>query len=237
LNRVQGFSSLLNESSKLMAASPLNGTLKESFGSGSFDLIGAFTRAQMASAKDESVQKSLDQFIAAYGYPQDFQAPLRGGNFMASKKVVTRTFPGTVFFKTSARGPFSKVDLKLTQNNVYSVELPPQTVQYTIQRQIQVGSGFRGQNRVINESTSTFLRQGNDPIVFHNAFPETSPLIADAYTFSTKGAHGMTLYSLAGITAGLNAQTRNLSRSILTDYKQLLFASQGAPAWTAFFGF
>ncbi len=234
LNRVQNFTGMLNESSKLMAASPLKGALRESFGSDSFDLITAFTRAQVASGQDQNVQKSLDQFIAAYGYPQDFQQNLARGAKLAGPKVITRTFPGTVYFKASPQAAMSSVELKPSKNNLYVAELPAQTVQYTVQRNIKVG--LRGETRTMKESTSSFLRQGNNPIVFHNAFPETSPLIADAYSFSTKGAHGMTLYSLAGLSASKSPQNRTLGRSILTDYKQLQFASQGAPAWTAFFG-
>lgn len=236
LSRVQNFTSMLNESSRLMTGSPLKAALRDTFGSGSFDLISAFTRAQMVSVKDANVQKSLDQLIAAYGYPQDFQQNKGGAAQLAGKTVITRTFPGTVFFKVAPQSAAASVELKLSANNLYVAEIPARVSQYTVQRTL-AGAGFRGGVIQMKESTSSFLRQGNDPIVFHNSFPETSPLIADAYNLSTKGAHGMTLYSLAGASASLNAQTRTLGRSILSDYKQLLFASQGAPAWTAFFGF
>ncbi len=232
LNRVQGFTSMVNQSSQAMAGSALKAALRDSFGSGSFDLITAFTRAQMTGKADPKVQQSLDQLLMAYGYPQDFQQSLSRGAGLAGRKIITRTFPGVVYFK--AGGSVNQVALKLDQNNLYSAEIPQQTTQYTVQRQVQVG--LRGEARQWKESTSTFLRQGNDPIVYHNAFPETSPLIADAYTFSTKGAHGMTLYSLAGASASLSAPSRNIGRGILNEYKQLRFASQGAPAWTAFFG-
>ncbi len=233
LSRVHGFTSALNTTSQQIAGSPTKDGILLSFGQGSFDLITAFTQAQMASKSDLKTQQTIDQLIAAYGYPQDFQqnGPERN---LAGGRVITRTYPGVVYYKTSAQSGAAQVELKLGAKNLYTATIPAQVFQYTVQR--QAGRNLR-EARAFKESTSTFLRQGANPIVYHNAFPETSPLIADAYTFSTKGAHGMTLYSLAGVSASLRPNTKVLSRSILTEYKRLLFSTQGAPAWTSLFGF
>jgi hypothetical protein len=86
----------------------------------------------------------------------------------------------------------------------------------------------------MNEASSLLMREGTDPIAFHTKFPPTSPVIADTHTFSTKGAHGMTLY----FHSQMNAKKKALKvdGDLSSQYRQLQFAITGAPSWTKFLG-
>jgi hypothetical protein len=199
---------------------------------GGFDLIGVMKKSQSVAKEDPSLSKLLEGLVQMYGYPEDplqtvrtQQGPQRGFN-------VVRYSPGVVHYRTSAQGSWADKELVAAGDGTYRAMIPATApMQYVVSQR-----NFRGQGPMRHEAVSTVMRAGQDPIVFHNKFPASSPVIADAHNKETKGAYGMSLYSLAGLQAAKKGNPR-LAGSILDEYKKLQFATTGAPAWTQVFGF
>ncbi|NUM60515.1 MAG: hypothetical protein HUU56_17975 [Bdellovibrionaceae bacterium] len=173
-----------------------------------------------------------------YGYPTEGvqRGLVQNNEAAASLGVVTRTKPADVYYRYQTSGNWVRGELKANAMGEYQFVFPngkPRQYFVVAKKNIRVG------NREIaaQEALSTYLRDGKDPIVFHNQFPSTSPLIADAYTRATRGAHGMTLYSLAGMVAQNDPSSRPTGTEIIKQYKLLSFATAGSPQWTNFFGF
>ncbi len=222
----------------LSAPANIQSQLKSTYRQNAFggDLIGGMQAAQKISATAAPLAASLDTFVKMYGYPAETMrsAEIRSGADGSTKVYhIVRYAPGAVHCRYSAGGAWINTPLVRQVDGSYQAEMPAAPgggrMQYVVSRnEIQDG-------RTVTEATSMVMREGADPIVFHNNFPASSPVIADAYNFATKGAHGMSLYFFSG-SAVAKANPR-LGTELYESYKALQFASVGAPSWTKFFGF
>lgn len=240
LSRLSGFTQKFNQSMTVVNGSPAKNKIRNAFGGeGAFDFISGMTMAYTAAKEDPNAAQALDSVIQNYGYPREGAFRLAKGRSLAPNQIlnVVRSFPGTLYFRANPTMGWKQIPLQRQADGMFAAQVPfAQAQQYSVLRSA-MGS-LNG--RQSQEAVSTFFRKGRgETVTFHNNFPETSPLVADAYSMETSGAHGMTLYSLAGKSAMMssNPQVRRIGAQIQADYKQLLFASQGAPAWTQFFGF
>lgn len=237
LSKIQDFSVLFNQAAGYMKISQFKDQLKSVFGRASFDLITGLTNAQKTVASEPITAEAIHQVIQRYGYPTEGinRGQVGRSEGLRSLSGVSRTKPSEVYFRYSMSGNWQRGELKANALGEYQFVFPKGTPkQYFV-----VGKkNIRLRNREIaaQEGLTTYLREGNNPIVFHNQFPMTSPLIADAYSQATQGAHGMTLYSLAGMVAQNNPMSQATGAEIFKQYKLLLFANQGSPQWTQFFG-
>ena len=243
LSRVTQFTTLFDQASKMLNVSAAKPQIKKAFGSTSFDLITGLTAAKKAATSDANAVAALDQVLQSYGYPAEgvFRGKLGGtGSFanneaMLSLNSVTRTYPSDVYYRYAVNGNWAKGKLAANAMGEYQFVFPNgKPKQYFVVAQKNLRVGFK--EIAAQEALSTYLKDGQDPVIYHNQFPATSPLVADAYTRGTRGAHGMTLYSLAGMMAQNNSATSQAGSEILKQYKQLSFATVGAPQWTGFFG-
>jgi hypothetical protein len=238
LSRVQQFVGLFDQTAKVMMGSSLKPQIKKVFGTTSFDLITGLTAAKNAASTEAVTADAIDQVIQMYGYPvEGIQRGLVNNHeSAASLNAVTRTKPADVYYRYSTSGNWSRGQLKVNVTGQYQFIFPkgmPRQYFVVAKKNIRLGN----KEIAAQEAVSTYLRDGKDPIVYHNQFPVTSPLIADAYTRATKGAHGMTLYSLAGLVAQNNPGSKPTGVEIMKQYKLLSFATTGSPQWTNFFGF
>lgn len=232
LTKVASYTNTFNQTIGIGANSPLKADIRRAFGVGSFDLVTGLNSARKAIHEESSpVADAFDKVIADYGYPAE--AVQRSVNLRDSSLVITRNSPGRVYYRFNLNEGWRFLDLQTDGSGSYSVRLQNRPVQHYV---LVAQKNSRSQVSWVRESLTTIVRDGNNPIVFHNQFPETSPLIADSYSMSTRGAHGMTLYSLAGWMSTFNTNSASAGRAMLANYKDLLFAKQGAPNWTSFFG-
>tara|TARA_B110001454_G_scaffold218991_1_gene248982 strand:+ start:15079 stop:16578 length:1500 start_codon:yes stop_codon:yes gene_type:complete len=235
LSRINNFVAGFNQTVGVTSASPNKAKIKNAYGSGSFDLVTGLNNARAAAGTDANATNALDQMIAAYGYPKEGierAVPNMRESFASAGLTVSRFKPSQVNFKTSVNGQWQQAPMVLGANGQYEYKFQRRPAQYYV---VSAG-GTRGREVAVRDALTTVLRDDANPIVFHNQFPETSPLIADSYTLQTKGAHGMTLFSLAGMMSARNPSTARFGTDMLSQYKELLFARNGAPNWTAFFG-
>lgn len=238
LSRVANFTAQFDQTSKVLSFSSQKNQIKRVFGTSSFDLITGLNGAKKAAAADVNAVAALDQIIQSYGYPTEgiYRGLVQNNEAAMSLNVVTRTNPSEVYYRYNTAGNWQRAELTKNAVGEYQFIFPqgkPRQYFVVAKKNLRVGS----REIVAQEALSTYLRDGKDPVVFHNQFPATSPLVADAYTRATKGAHGMTLYSLAGMLAKNNPASRPAGNEILKQYKLLSFATAGAPQWTGFFGF
>lgn len=237
LSKVAQFTGLFNQASMVMNGSALKSQIKKAFGSSSFDLITGLSSAKKAALKDTNTVSALDQVIQSYGYPAEgIQRGLVQNNEAAvSLNMVSRTSPSDVYYRYNVSGNWLHGELAPNALGDYQFIFPngkPRQYFVVAKKNIRFGN----KEIASQEALSTYLRDGKDPIIYHNQFPVTSPLVADAYTRATRGAHGMTLYSLAGMIAQNDPQTKPVGQEIAKEYKLLAFATIGAPQWTGFFG-
>lgn len=238
LSKVAGFSSVIDQVAKVLSASQLKEQIKQTFGRTSFDLISGMTAVKKIVTTESSTAEALDQVLQIYGYPAEGigRGLVQTNEAAMSLNVVTRTKPADVYFRYATSGNWQRGELKANALGEFQFVFPKGVpTQYFVVAKKNLRIGNR--EMAAQEGLSTYIRGGNDPIVFHNQFPATSPLIADAYSRATQGAHGMTLFSLAGVVAQNNPLAQATGSDILKQYKTLLFATQGAPSWTNFFGF
>lgn len=234
LSRINTFVSSFNQMVGVTNASPNKSKIKNSYGAGSFDLVTGLNSARAAAGTDANSANALDALIAAYGYPKEGVerfVPSRRESFQ-SGLTVSRFKPSQVFFKTQINGQWQQALMQQGATGQYEYKFAKRPVQYYV---VSAG-GVRGREVATRDALTTVLRDDANPIVFHNQFPETSPLIADSYSLQTRGAHGMTLFSLAGMMSARNPSTQRFGADMLSLYKDLLFARNGAPNWTMFFG-
>lgn len=237
LSRVAQFTAQFDQTTKVLSGSSLKGQIKKAFGSVSFDLISGLNSARKVAAADTNATAALDQVIQSYGYPAEgiYRGLIKNGEAAAALNVVERSYPSDVYYRYNTSGNWVRGKLNPNSLGQYQFVFPngkPRQYFVVASKNLRVG------NREIaaQEALSTYLRDGKDPIIYHNQFPITSPLIADAYTRATRGAHGMTLYSLAGMMAQNDPSSRPAGAEVLKQYKLLSFATVGAPQWTSFFG-
>lgn len=234
LSRINNFVAAFNQTVNVTNASPSKNNIKNAYGTGSFDLVTGLNNARVAAGTDTNSTNALDALIAAYGYPKEGVeriSPSRRENFQTGL-TVSRFKPSQVFYKTQMNGQWQQAPMQAGASGQYEYKFVKRPVQYYVVS----ASGVRGREVATRDALTSVLRDDGNPIVFHNQFPETSPLIADSYSLQTKGAHGMTLYSLAGMLSARNPSTQRFGSEMLSLYKELLFARNGAPNWTAFFG-
>ncbi len=233
LTRLNNFTAQFNNMVAVTNVSAAKPKIKKAYGSGSFDLVTGLNSARGAAAADPKSTAALDSIIAGYGYPKEaIERTLGTTRESMSGLTVSRYYPSQVQFRAQTNGQWQSAPLQRSADGMYEFKFPRKPAQYFVVAQAKVG----GREVAFREATTTVVRDDANPIVFHNTFPDTSPLIADSYSLSTKGAHGMTLYSLAGMASASNPSTQGTGREILGLYKELLFARNGAPNWTAFFG-
>ncbi len=232
LTRMNNFVAQFNSSIGVTNGSPKKADMKRAYGSGSFDLVTGLNNARAAAASDPNSAAALDTLIAGYGYPKEATQRLSGQESMTVDMTVSRYYPGEVNYKLQLNSPWQKAVLQQTATGQYEYKFPRKPAQYFV---TAIGN-LRGRQVAIREALTSVVRDGANPIVFHNQFPDSSPLIADSYTLATKGAHGMTLYSLAGMTSARNPSTQSFGQTMLSLYKELMFSKTGAPNWTLFFG-
>lgn len=200
------------------------------YGIDGFDLVSVLNRAAQVTQSP-----MLNQLIADYGYPDDLRnadPALRDQGIR-----IIRYSPGTVYYRGNARSQWQQVALQSLGGKRYGIQLPKMKgLQYAVKSDAKglMDSGLRP------EAISTMVRDGDNPIIFHNNFPETSPVIADALSQRTKGYHGLSLYSLSGMAIaniGMkenNPRYKELGQAMVSNYLKLLFAIEGAPSWTKF---
>jgi len=248
LNRVEVFTRIFNSAIQSALKSNLRNQIQRAIVAPtdprfqSFDLLTGLINGFEAGQSDAIVREQFDSVIQAYGYPQEVHDFSSRGYLSGARKVVTRSTPGVVFFRNSNNSPWTQIPLAEQSNGKFSAQIPQdQNLQYYVIRKSNFRRSLSGQGAIqYREALSSFMtKRSGQQIVFHNNFPESSPLVADSYTLSSKNARGMTLYSLAGIVAkkSPNLKARQLGNEILKSYKQLEFSSHGAPAWSQLFGF
>lgn len=235
LSKVANFTNMFNSAIGLTNGSQSKAKVKAAFGKDSFDLVTGLNSARAAASADVNVAKAYDTMIGAYGYPKE--GIERGSAQRSMREVapgftVSRFVPSDLFYKTATNGQFQRVSMQKNANGMFEAKLQAKPAQYYVVSAM----GQPGREMAAREALSTVIRNTQDSIVFHNQFPETSPMIADSYSLYTRGAHGMTLYSLAGMKSVTNSSTQNFGRDMLSLYKQLLFSRNGAPNWSALFG-
>lgn len=244
LSKIPSFTQLFREAAKqhLTAPGPIQSQLKQFYASSpeGSDFIGGLNGALKIAGTNSSLPAAIGQVISAYGYPAENAGSLEpGGPAESGRKVlrVTRAYPAQVAYRNSTGGAWQKLALNRQANGTYSATLPAATIQYMVQPQNALSPR---ESRPTPEAMSTFVRAaGPSPIVFHNQFPASSPVIADAHTVSTKGATGMSLYFGADRRMKNQARTqppREGLPDLATQYKALSFAKEGAPEWTQFLG-
>jgi hypothetical protein len=236
MTRVNNFVTQFNTAVGVTNASPVKKEIKNAYGTGSFDLVTGLNSARAAAGSDANSTAALDALIAAYGYPKEGVDRPSIREIVPQGLTVTRRSPSEVYYRTQMNGQWQKAALQMGAGGQYEHKFARRPVQYYVVSATAVG-GRRERVVATREALTSVLRENGDPIVFHNSFPETSPLIADSYSLSTRGAHGMTLYSLAGMTSARNPSTQRFGNEMLKLYKELLFARNGAPNWSSFFGF
>lgn len=232
MTRVANFVGQFNTSVGITNMSSVKEKIKNAYGSGSFDLVTGINNARAAANGDANAVSALDAIIAGYGYPKEGAQRLSLHESMTLDLTISRFYPAEVNYRLQSNSPWQKAVLQPTSSGMYEFKFTRKPAQYYV---VAVANQ-RGRQVAFREALTSVLRDDANPIVFHNQFPETSPLIADSYSMATKGAHGMTLYSLAGMTSARNPSTQNFGREMLSLYKELLFAKAGAPNWTLFFG-
>ncbi len=238
LNRLNAFTQAFNSAIETVIKSPLQSKIRNAFGTnGAFDLISGLTYAFDQAQGDAVAAKALDQVIQLYGYPKEGAFRLAQGRSLAGNTLnIVRAFPGILYFRASPNSKWNQLQLQKQADGQYSAQIPfAQAQQYSVVR--AGGPGLQG--RQSREAISSFFAKGRETVAFHNNFPETSPLVADAYSMKTSGAHGMTLYALAKISAqrSSNPRIRQMGNEMQSAYMQLQFASKGAPAWSQLFSF
>lgn len=237
LGRVAQFTRQFNAAMETVLRSPKQSQIKAALGSaGAFDFITGMTGAFEASTGDAKARNALDLVLQAYGYPKEGAFRLAAGKSLAANSLlnVVRSFPGTLLYRSQPNAPWNKLALQPQADGQFAAQVPlAQARQYTFVR--ATAPGFSA--RIPQEAVSTFFEKRSGTVTYHNNFPETSPLIADAYSMKTRGAHGMTLYALAKLAAqkNMNPRVRQMGNDMQSAYMQLLFASEGAPAWTKLF--
>lgn len=238
LSRVSNFVTQFNAAVGVTNASPSKNAIKNAYGTGSFDLVTGLNNARTAAGADTKATTALDALISLYGYPKEgVERPATNSNRRQEKMVqgftLTRNALSEVYFRASTNGQWQKQLMQLGAGGKYQVTFAKRPTQYYV---VSAATGSRQEKIAVREALTTVVREDANPIVFHNQFPETSPLIADSYSLYTKGAHGMTLWSLAGMMSARNPSTQRFGLDMLSLYKELLFAQKGAPNWTSFFG-
>lgn len=198
------------------------------------DLIGGLTGARALAATGSPLAESLDQVINAYGYPSETAADfVRGPTEWNGRALrITRSFPATVWYRSQLNSPnWQKAALQAQPDGQYSLSMP-WPAQYMVRRSFADGREGAG----APEALATFVRMNEDPVVFHNKFPPSSPVIAEAHNLRTKGATGLSLYYTS---SGMAARDRGPAapQALRAEYLRLQFASAGAPEWTRFIGF
>lgn len=233
MSRVGNYVGQFNASIGIVNGSPVKDGIRKGFSSGSFDLVTGLNSAREAATADPNSAAALDTLLVAYGYPKEATERPSSQESLRSGLSVKRFFPGVVNYRYQLNGPWQQAQMQLGQAGQYEFKFPKgRPAQYYV----TAVSNQRGRQVTYREALTSVVRNDANPIVFHNQFPETSPLVADSYSLSTRGAHGMTLYSLAGMASQRNPSTQNFGRGIITSYKELLFARTGAPNWTMLFG-
>jgi hypothetical protein len=218
----------------LAAAAPVKQKLQQIYRSViGDDLIGAMTSARRNVGDNPPFAAALDQVINTYGYPAESAADFvrgwqEGGNSRALR--ITRAFPAVVRYRASARAQWQTAALQAQGDGTYSVSVPA-PFQYKVQRST---ANFR-EGAGSPEALATMIRAGDDPVIFHNNFPEGSPVIAEAHNVRTKGSTGLSLYFNSGGMAVRDRGPR-IMQLIAADYRALQFAQVGAPEWTNFIG-
>lgn len=240
LAKMGNFTQAFAAMSEQQVAAPQNikNGVKSAYSSNSFegDLIGGMLAAQKVSMSFAPLAKSIDQIIQMYGYPAETGASaIRTESGRKAYRVV-RNLPSTVHYRYSNNTSWTHQPLERQTDGTFAATMPAASpnaqMEYVVSRD---GDQSRGPaNPVSAEARSIIVREGNDPIVFHNKFPASSPVIADAYNHSTKGAHGMTVYFFANALAK-KQNMRPSMQELLGQYMQLAFAKIGAPAWAKFF--
>lgn len=238
LSKVAAFSGVIDQVAKVLNTSQLKDKIKQTFGHSSFDLISGISAVKNVVTTESLTTEALDQVLQIYGYPAEGigRGLVQTNESALAMNLVTRSKPSDVYFRYATTGNWQRGELKLNALGQYQFVFPKgMPIQYFVvaKKNLRIGN----KEIAAQEGLSTYIRGGKDPIVFHNQFPVTSPLVADAYSRATQGAHGMTLYSLAGVVAQNNPLAQATGNDILKQYKTLMFATQGAPNWTNFFGF
>jgi hypothetical protein len=236
MSRVNSFVAQFNTAVGVTNASPAKKSIKTAYGAGSFDLVTGLNSARRATGSDANSAAALDALIAAYGYPKEGIERANVREFIPQSLTVSRYSQSEVYFRAQTNGTWQKIALQMGASGQYEYNFARRPAQYYVVTATAVG-GRLERTKATREALTSVLRENGDPIIFHNSFPETSPLIADSYSLSTRGAHGMTLYSLAGMASARNPSTQRFGNEMLSLYKQLLFSRNGAPNWSAFFGF
>lgn len=198
------------------------------------DLIGGLTGARALAPAGSPLAESIEQVINAYGYPSETAADVVRGPAESGGRAlkVTRSFPATVWYRMNVSSPnWQKAVLQRQADGQYSVSMP-WPAQYMVRRNFADGREGAGSS----EALATFLRNTEDPVVFHNKFPPSSPVIAEAHNLRTKGATGLSLYYTS---SGMAARDTGPAapQSLRAEYTRLQFATVGAPEWTRFIGY
>jgi len=201
---------------------------------GGFDLIGVMKNALKITSHIGAIAAPLDGLLQMYGYPDDKPMVSRTESGPVQTLQIVRATPGVVNYRHTSDMQWHSVQLQSTGEGMYQANIPTPgpgaRMQYVVQRMSRFGEGVQ------QEAMSQVLRDGQDPIVYHDQFPVSSPVIADSHNVKTLGAHGISLYSLAGMQAERRGHG-DLGEALLSEYKKLAFSISGAPAWTQFFGF
>ena len=225
----------------LEAPSGLRSELVSSFvnpgDGGGFDLIGVMRAAQRTvGSRLPPLAAKLEALYQMYGYPEDNPVTVNTESGPVRSYRILRYGPGVVNFRYSSDMEWKSIALGAVGDGSYvaSIPAPPPGTQL---QYVVLKRGLRaGAEVLMQEAVSQIMREGADPIVFHDKFPPQSPVIAESHNFKTKGAHGISLYGLAGMQA-IRRGYRALGEALVSDYKRLQFATIGAPAWTQLFGF
>ncbi|MBK9294232.1 MAG: hypothetical protein IPM57_07275 [Oligoflexia bacterium] len=242
LSKVTSFTQLFSAVADNHISAPANiqQKLRGAYSSNDFDsdLIGGMTAARkIAATNTNPLASAIDKLVQMYGYPAELPSsatPMVGPEGVTRKGYkVVRYQPGTVSARYSNDNQWRAMQLQKQSDGSYTATIPAAPAGMQMQYVVTPNNPTDGIK--LNEALSTFVREGADPIVFHSNFPPTSPVIADAYNFATKGAHGMTLYFYSRINAAKQGRLRE-ARELKGAYSQLQFAINGAPSWTKFLG-
>jgi len=193
-----------------------------------FDLIDGIKAARSVAAGNSELLGLLDRVAKVYGYPFADQLRVTNGKPYA----VLSVDPGVVAYRASGEN-WQKVELKQYPflKGYYGAEIPSaqgKRVDYVLIR----ADGTRN-------AITQVMGDSSVPVIFHSQFPDSSPVISDIYNVYTKDSHGITLYALSALqqlvkTPGFSGQA--VVQQLLRDYRQLQFATIGAPAWSNLFG-
>lgn len=217
----------------LQIPSPLQNQLRNFYANkveGS-DLIGGMTAARKIVTGFPAFTQSIDQLVGMYGYPAERTTNMTktSSELRETSLKISRPYAAAVNFRASPNAAWQRQVLVPQADGTFAVALPKGAAsQYVVQRLIPGTDAA-----VSQEALSTFMRLGENPIIFHNQFPATSPVIAEAHTARTTGAMGMSLY-LGSLNIARVTNHSQVIPQILSQYMQLQFAKTGAPEWTQF---